>query len=105
MGWLSFRLQNWLPKAVKSSGAVSPATRAKASMQPVMMPAEAVLRLTENTVRHLETPSPSAASRIASGTVASISSVVRVMVGTIMMASATPPAKAEKCFCFMTTSE
>ena len=48
----------------------------------------------------LGTPRPSAASRMACGTVASISSVVRVMVGTIMMASATPPASAEKCFCW-----
>ena len=47
MGSLSLKLQNWLPKAVNSSGAVSPATRAKASMQPVMMPGEAVRRLTE----------------------------------------------------------
>jgi hypothetical protein len=37
--------------------------------------------------------------------VASISSVVRVMVGTIMIASATPPANAEKCFCCITISE
>ena len=45
MGWLRLALQNWLPKAVKSSGAVSPATRAKASMQPVMTPGDAVLRV------------------------------------------------------------
>ena len=37
------------------------------------------------------------------GTSSSISSVVRVMVGIIMMASATPPASAEKCFCVSTT--
>ena len=38
-----------------------------------------------------------------SGTSNSISSVVRVMVGTIIMAKATPPAKAEKCFWRKTT--
>jgi len=31
-------LQNWLLSAVKSSGAVSPAIRATASMTPVTMP-------------------------------------------------------------------
>ena len=105
MGSFNLKLQNWLPKAVKSSGAVSPATRAKASMQPVMIPGEAVRRLIDMTVLHFGTPRPRAASRIAWGTVASISSVVRVMVGTIMMARAMPPARAEKCFCLITTSE
>jgi len=64
-----------------------------------------VRRLTDITVRHLGTPRPSAASRIECGTVISISSVVRVIVGTIMMASATPPENAEKCICRITISE
>ncbi len=38
MGWSQPGLQKRLPKAVKSRGAVSPATRARASMMPVMMP-------------------------------------------------------------------
>ena len=85
-----------MPNAVNKSGAVSPATRANASMQPVMMPGDAVRRLTARIVFHFGTPSASAASRRLEGTVASISSVVRVIVGTIIIASATPPAKAEK---------
>ena len=68
---------------------------AKASMQPVMIPGDAVRRLTEIAVRHLGTPRPSAASRMVCGTVAA-SPVVRVIVGTIMMARATPLASAEK---------
>jgi hypothetical protein len=82
---------------VKISGAVSPATRAKASMQPVMMPGEAVFTVMESTERQLGTPSARAASRTACGTISSISSVVRQTVGIIMMPSATPPEKAEKC--------
>ena len=70
-------LQNALPNAVKISGAVSPATRANASMQPVMMPGEAVFTVIESTERQFGTPSPSAASRTAFGTISSISSVVR----------------------------
>ena len=93
MGSFRLVLQNSLPKAVKSSGAVSPATRAKASMQPVMMPGEAVLTVMESTERQLGTPRPSAASRTACGTISSISSVVRQTVGIIMMPSATPPER------------
>ncbi len=74
-------------------------------MQPVMTPGDAVLRVMERTERQLGTPSPSAASRIAWGTISSISSVVRVMVGIIMMPRATPPESAEKCFCGTTISE
>ena len=44
------------------------------------------------------TPSPRAASRMACGTMRSISSVVRVTVGTIMMPSATPPGKRGEVF-------
>ena len=94
--WFRFKLQYWLPNAVNSSGAVSPATRANASMQPVIIPGMAVRRLTDIAVRHFGTPSPKAASRIACGTVASISSVVRVIVGIIMIASATPARERRK---------
>src|SRR5580658_571466 len=66
-------------------------------MQPVMMPGEAVFNVIDNTDRQFGTPSPSAASRTACGTINSISSVVRHTVGIIMMPSATPPANAEKC--------
>ena len=39
------KFQSRLPKAVKSRGAVSPATRAKARSTPVIMPREAVFRM------------------------------------------------------------
>jgi hypothetical protein len=51
----------------------------------------------ESTERQLGTPRARAASRTAWGTISSISSVVRQTVGIIMMPSATPPEKAEKC--------
>ena len=60
-------------------------------------------KMIESVVRQREMPNPYAASRKAFGTSISISSVVRVIVGTIMMASATPPASAEKCFWRKTT--
>ena len=65
-------------------------------MQPVMIPGDAVFNVIDSTDRQLGTPSPSAASRTACGTMSNISSVVRAIVGIIMMPSATPPAKAEK---------
>ncbi len=74
-------------------------------MQPVMMPGEAVFTVIDSTDRQLGTPSASAASRTACGTISSISSVVRQTVGIIMMPSATPPEKAEKCPCGTTISE
>src|SRR5688572_30384755 len=49
-------------------------------------------------------PSESAASRICAGTRRSISSVVRTTTGSTMKASATAPAKAEKCPIGATTS-
>ncbi len=54
--------------------------------------------ITVVSVRTRVAPSPSEASRRAPGTRRSISSVLRMMVGIIMMPSAPPPASAEKCF-------
>ena len=71
----------------------------------MMMPGEAVFTVIASTDRQLGTPSARAASRTAFGTISSISSVVRHTVGIIMMPSATPPEKAEKCPCGTTTSE
>src|ERR1017187_3876536 len=105
MGWLRFVLQFELPKAVKINGAVSPATRAKANMHPVMMPGDAVFTVMDKTDRQLGTPKARAASRTAFGTMRSISSVVRQTVGIIMIPKATPPEKAEKCFCGTTINE
>src|SRR6188768_1280296 len=97
-------LQNGLLNAVNKSGAVSPATRAIASITPVAIPGAAVRSITRKVARHLGTPSPSAASRSDSGTNLSSSSVVRVTVGNISTASAIPPANAEKCLACNTTS-
>ena len=72
-------------------------------MIPVITPEVAVRRMMERVVRQRGMPSPYAASRKACGTSRSISSVVREMVGIIMIANATPPAKAEKCFWERTT--
>src|ERR1700686_5246251 len=97
MGSFRLVLQNWLPRAVRSKGAVSPATRAKASMQPVIIPGDAVLTVIASTERQFGTPSARAASRTAFGTISSISSVVRHTVGIIIIPNATPPENAEKC--------
>ena len=56
MGWSSRQFQYWLPNAVKSNGAVSPATRAKASITPVMTPDVAVRSVIESVVRQRGTP-------------------------------------------------
>ena len=40
---------------------------------------------------------------LAASNAIALNEVVRAMVGTIMIASATPPASAEKCFCRRTT--
>ena len=58
VGWFIFQFQYWLPKAVNSSGAVSPATRAKASITPVITPEVAVRSVIESVVRQRETPKP-----------------------------------------------
>ena len=62
-GSLIFQFQYWLPKAVNKNGAVSPATRAKASITPVMTPEVAVRKVIDSVVRQRETPNPYAASR------------------------------------------
>ena len=98
MGAASLLPQNWLPSAVKSSGAVSPATLAIASRIPVSTPARALLRVTFRLVRQSGTPRASDASRSEPGTIFSCSSVVRKTMGIMIMESATAPAKAEKPF-------
>ena len=90
-------LMSRLPSAVNRSGAVSPAARATASMTPVRMPGRPVRMTTDRTVRQIGTPSASDASRSAPGTSLRISSVVRMMTGIMITASATPPANALNC--------
>src|SRR5579872_5100992 len=96
-------VQNWLPNAVKSKGADSPATRARPSKAPVTMPARAHGTVTKTMAFHASTPSAKAPSRIAGLTSLTASSVVRTMMGNMMMESATAAALAEKCFCGTTT--
>ena len=76
---------------VMSRGAVSPITRATATITPVMMPAEAVGRTTLTTVRHFGTPRAYDDSRRPLGTTFSISSVERTTIGIISTDSATAP--------------
>ena len=74
-----------------SSGAVSPMTRAMASVTPVTRPAAAVRSTTFTMVSHFGTPSAYAASRSSFGTSLSISSDARTTTGIISTASATEP--------------
>jgi hypothetical protein len=89
---------------VKSSGAVSPETRATASMAPVAIPEAAAGSTTPVVTRHCGAPSASAPSRKEAGTRRSISSVVRVTMGIMISPSATPPARAENCLIGITIS-
>ena len=84
-----------LPKAVNSSGAVSPARRASASNTPVRMPENAARISTCNVSFHWGMPSERAASRNVPGTSCNISSVVRTITGRPINASATLPANPE----------
>ncbi len=57
IGWLRSLVQNWFDSAVNSSGAVSPAMRAKASRMPVITPARAALSVIVMITRHFGVPS------------------------------------------------
>src|SRR5581483_6279078 len=78
---------------VKRSGAVSPATRATASVVPVTIPPIVCGRTTLSVVRQRGTPSARLASRSEFGTSARISIVARETSGSIRQASANEPAK------------
>ena len=71
---------------VKSSGAVSPAARATATMVAVTIPPTAVGRITVRTVRVREAPSAMLPSRSVDGTSSSTSSVARAIKGSMMIA-------------------
>src|SRR5215467_4686811 len=81
--------------ATSSTGAVSPQARAMASMTPVTMPVAAVGSTIFMIVFHFGMPSAYAPSRSAAGTSRSISSLARVMVGSISTESASAAAKPE----------
>src|SRR5713226_6683347 len=96
VGWFKPGLQKRLPKAVKRSGAVSPATRAKASRTAVRIPRYAAGTITVAMVFDLLAPRAMAASRRAFGTARRNSSVLRRVMGIIIRPRANPPARVEK---------
>ena len=79
---------------VKSSGAVSPATRATASVAPVSTPPIVCGTTIPSVARQRGAPTPSAASRSEFGTSASTSIVERATNGSMITASAKEPAYA-----------
>src|SRR6266576_6358443 len=97
VGWFQPGLQKLLPRAVKRSGAVSPATRAKASRMAVRMPRYAAGTMTVAIVFHLLAPRAMAASRKGFGTARRNSSVLRRVMGIIIRPRAKPPASVEYC--------
>ena len=88
--------QNRLLKLVKTSGAASPATRARPSSMPVAIPRTAAGTTTVAMARHLFAPRASAPSRSDPGTARKKSSVLRKTMGISMTPKARPPASAEK---------
>src|SRR5207244_11962671 len=81
VGWFQPGLQNRLPNAVNRRGAVSPATLARASSMPVMIPGSAAGITTVATALHLVAPNARAPSRNAFGTARKNSSVLRHAIG------------------------
>jgi hypothetical protein len=73
---------------VNSSGAVSPTARAMPSTTAVVTPLRAVGSTTDHTVRAREAPRDRLASRRPSGTSRSTTSTVRVIVGSMIIDSA-----------------
>src|SRR5215472_17830045 len=95
VGWFQPGLQKRLPKAVKSKGAVSPATRARAKRMAVIMPRYAAGTTTLAMVRHLLAPRAMEPSRRARGTECRNSSVLRKVIGIIIKPRANAPARVE----------
>ena len=80
---------------MKRSGADSPATRATPNITPVRIPGSAVGSTIFQIIWVRVQPMPSAASFILRGTIFMASSAVSTTVGSIRIASDTPPAIAE----------
>ena len=81
---------------VNSTGAVSPAARATASMLPDTRPGSAVGSTTRTVVFQVRAPRAALPSRRASGTSRSISSLERTTMGSMRQASASEAANAER---------
>ena len=95
MGLSIDQRMNEQPRAVNMSGAVSPMTREMASSTPVKMPPKAAGSCTRSITRALLPPRARPASLSEAGSILRVSSVERMMSGSIMMHSATLPAMAE----------
>jgi hypothetical protein len=93
--WNGLLLMYKLLPTTSSTGAVSPVTRAIASMIPVTIPLAAVGSTTRRIVRHFGTPSAYDASRSDVGTSLIISSHERTTTGSSRIARAIDPAKPE----------
>src|SRR5450755_4629013 len=76
-----------------STGAVSPAARAKARMRAVAKPGAAVGRTIRHTVRHRVDPRATPASRRPPGTTRSANSAERAMIGSMVIANAMAAAR------------
>jgi hypothetical protein len=87
-----FVLKNWLFKAVKSNGAVSPLMRAIANNMPVITPLFAARKVTMVETFQRGAPNAKAASRKLPGTKRSMFSVVRITTGIAIKDKAKLPA-------------
>jgi hypothetical protein len=84
------------PNDVNNSGAVSPTARAMPRTTAVVTPLRAVGRTTDQTVRARDAPIARLASRRPSGTRRSTTSIVRVTVGSMIIARASDAMKPLK---------
>src|SRR5437867_11532077 len=96
VGWFQPGLQNRLPNAVNRRGAVSPATLARASSKPVMIPGRAAGITTVATALHFVAPNARAPSRNALGTARKNSPVLRTAIEIIITPNAMPPASVDE---------
>ena len=83
----------WLPKMVRSRGAVSPRPRATASSTPVMMPGMAAGTTTRRAMVALRAPRARAASLRWLGTPRMAVSPARMITGSMMIPMAKAPAR------------
>ena len=95
MGLSMSKRMNEHPNAVNINGAVSPITRDIASSTPVNIPPKAAGSCTFSITRALLPPNANPASLSDAGNIFNVSSVERMMSGSIIMQSAALPAMAE----------
>lgn len=95
VGLVASQLTVAAPRAVTSSGAVSPITREIASKEPVNNPLKADGNSTLKTTVVYDPPNANPASFNEVGSIFILSSVDRIIIGSIIMDRATLPAIAE----------